>query len=174
MTVAELTLSQAHGPNGLFEPQVADSQESGCTASLKALVGWLQEESFQQMIQPLSSVMQAAALVEQDLAVVLVTQRKLPLVVYWESGQVLGNCLIEKHSESHYSYTVQKTDVEEPLLASDWNTILEPQGCIPGHLGNASADFEQGLEGKKNPHSLGSQCCVSLLKIKDAPVNVFP
>lgn len=81
-TVAELTLSQAHEPNGLFEPQVADSQELGCTASLKALVGWLQEESFQQMIQPLSSVMQAAALVEQDLVVVLVTQRKLPLVVY--------------------------------------------------------------------------------------------
>lgn len=82
MMVAELTLSQAHEPNGLFEPQVADSQESGCTASLKALVGWLQEESSQQMIQPLSSVMQAAALVEQDLVVALVTQRKLPLVVY--------------------------------------------------------------------------------------------
>lgn len=82
MMVAELTLSQAHEPNGLFEPQVADSQESGCTASLKAPVGWLQEESSQHMIQQLSSVMQAAALVQQDLAVVLVTQRKLPLVVY--------------------------------------------------------------------------------------------
>lgn len=82
MMVAELTLSQAHEPNGLFEPQVADSQESGCTASLKAPVGWLQEESSQHLIQQLSSVMQAAALVQQDLAVVLVTQRKLPLVVY--------------------------------------------------------------------------------------------
>lgn len=82
MMVAELTLSQAHEPNGLFEPQVADSQESGCTASLKAPVGWLQEESSQHMIQQLSSVTQAAALVQQDLAVVLVTQRKLPLVVY--------------------------------------------------------------------------------------------
>lgn len=80
MMVAELTLSQAHKPNGLFE-QVADSQESGCTASLKAPVGWLQEESSQQMIQQLSSVIQAA-LAEQDLAVVLVTRRKLPLVVY--------------------------------------------------------------------------------------------
>lgn len=149
MTVAELTLSQAHKPKGLFEPQVADSQESGCTASLKAPVGWLQEESSQQMIQQLSSVIQAAALVEQDLAVVLVTRRKLPLVVYWESGQILGNCLIEKHSESHYSYTVQKTDVEEPLLASDGSTILVLQGCIPGHLWNASADSEQGLEWKK-------------------------
>lgn len=82
MTLAELTLAQAHEPNGLVEPQVADSQESGCTASLKAPVGWLQEENSQQMIQQLSSVMQVAALVEQDLAVVLVTQRKLPLVVY--------------------------------------------------------------------------------------------
>lgn len=80
-TVAELTLAQAHEPNGLVEPQVVDSQESGCTASLKAPVGWLQEENSQQMIQQLSSVMQVAALVEQDLAVVLVTQRKLPLVV---------------------------------------------------------------------------------------------
>lgn len=145
-TVPELTLSQAHEPNGLVEPREADSQESGCTASLKAPVGWLQEENSQQMIQQLSSVMQAAALVEQDLAVVLVTQRKLPLVAYSESGQVLGNCLIEKHSESHYSHTVQKTGVEEPLLASDGSTILEPQDCIPGHLRNASADFEQGLE----------------------------
>lgn len=39
MTVAELTLSPSCEPNGLFETQLADSQESGCTASLKALVG---------------------------------------------------------------------------------------------------------------------------------------
>lgn len=38
-TVAELTLSPSREPNGLFETQPADSQESGCTASLKALVG---------------------------------------------------------------------------------------------------------------------------------------
>lgn len=80
--VAELPLSQAHEANGLLEPQAADSQQSGCTASLKAPVGWLQEESSQQMMQQLSSVMQVAAPVEQDLAVVLVTRRKLPLVVY--------------------------------------------------------------------------------------------
>lgn len=150
MMEAELPLSQAQEPNGLLEPQGADSQGSGWTASLKAPLGWLQEESSQHLMQQLSSVMQVAALVEQDLAVVLVTQRKLPLVVYWESGQALGSCLIEKHSESHYSCTVQKTDVEEPLLASDGSTILELQGCIPGHLGNASADSEQGLEWKRN------------------------
>lgn len=97
--------------------------------------------------------MQAAALVEQDLSVVLVTQRKVPLVVYWESAQVLDNCLIEKRSESHYSCTVQKSDGEEPLLASDVNTILELKGYIPGHLMNASADFEQGLE-EKNQQTL--------------------
>lgn len=94
--------------------------------------------------------MQAAALAKQDLSVVLVTWRKVPLVVYWESAQVLDNCLTEKHSESHYSYTVQKTDGEESSPASDANTILEPKGYIPGHLINASADFEQDLEGKKN------------------------
>lgn len=90
--------------------------------------------------------MEAAVLVEQNLFAVLVTRRKVPLVVCWESAQVLGNCLIEKHSESRYSYTVQKTDVEEPSLAPDANTILELKGYIPGHLMNASADFEQDLE----------------------------
>lgn len=117
--------------------------------------------------------MQAAALVEQDLFAVLVTQRKVPVVVYWESAQVLDNCLIEKHSESHYSYTVQKTDVEEPSPASDASMILELKGYILGHLMNASADFEQDLEEKKTINLLESQCCVSLLKIRDVPGNLF-
>lgn len=144
-TGAELSLSQAHEPKGLAGPQGADSQQPGCTASLRA-PGCLQEENSQQMTQQLSSVTQAAALVEQDLAVVPVAQRKLPLVVCSESGQVLGNCLIEKHSESHYSHTVQKAGVEESLPASDGSMILELQDCTPGHRGNSSADFEQGLE----------------------------
>lgn len=80
-TVAELMLSQSCEPNGLMVTQWADSQGSGCTASLKALAHSLQQESYQQMIQQLSFAMQVAALVEQDLFVVLVTQRKVPLVV---------------------------------------------------------------------------------------------
>lgn len=41
-------------------------------------------------------------------------------------------------------------DVEEPLTVSDVSTVLELMGYIPGHLMNASFDFEQDLEGK-NP-----------------------
>lgn len=38
-TVAEVTLSPSHEPNGLFETQGAGLWEPGCTASLKALGG---------------------------------------------------------------------------------------------------------------------------------------
>lgn len=34
-------------------------------------------------------------------------------------------------------------DVEEPLTVSDVSTVLELMGYIPGHLMNASFDFEQ-------------------------------
>lgn len=49
-TVAELMLSQSCEPNGLMVTQWADSQGSGCTASLKALARSLQQESYRQMI----------------------------------------------------------------------------------------------------------------------------
>lgn len=49
-TVAELMLSRSCEPNGLMVTQWADSQGSGCTASLKALARSLQQESYRQMI----------------------------------------------------------------------------------------------------------------------------
>lgn len=49
-TVAELILSLSCEPNGLMGTQRSDSQGSGCTASLKAPAGSLQEESYRQMI----------------------------------------------------------------------------------------------------------------------------
>jgi len=63
--------------------------------------------------------------------------------------------------------------VEESSPAVDANTILEPKGYIPGHLTNASADFEQDLKEKNPINPLESQCCVSLLKIRDVPGNLF-
>lgn len=80
--VAEQALSLPQEPNGLVELQLGGSQEPGCTASWDALAGQLQEESHQQMIQQLSSAMQVAALVVQDLFVALVTQIEVLLVFY--------------------------------------------------------------------------------------------
>lgn len=72
---AVLALSQSHEPHGLPEPP-----QAGCAASLNALLGQLRGQSQQQVTQQLRCATEAAALVEQDLSVGLVTQREVPLV----------------------------------------------------------------------------------------------